>query len=344
MPYMERKRIAYLDALKGFVILCVVFGHVIDGYISSNIWPEYNSILTGIFRVIYSFHMPICFIISGFLFQLAYVDQNGSARKRKIYTHAVDFAVVYVIFCVLLWAFKLIFSGSVNSEVGFTDILFIWAKPMPSYWYLYVLIALYLIFSLDRIRRVNPKLLLCVLLGVSVIGSFLPGSLWFQIPRIAYYAFFFYCGILRCQKSDSKLWKSPAGSVISAAAVIICAILVANNIEVNEMPVVNIFVAAGLSGLLWRMFERLDRVGSSAAVPVLNTLGKNMLEIYVMHCFVAAAVRIILPRLGITNIAVSLMLNFAVSVLAPVICSYVLKYIKLHGYIFRLFSTVRSRR
>ena len=48
------KRIDYLDYTKGFGILLVILGHIYDASNPIKIW-------------LYSFHMPLFFIISGFL-------------------------------------------------------------------------------------------------------------------------------------------------------------------------------------------------------------------------------------------------------------------------------------
>lgn len=51
---MYKQRIAYIDLVKGIGILCVLFGHLIpnDGIVKP---------------AIYSFHMPLFFILTGIL-------------------------------------------------------------------------------------------------------------------------------------------------------------------------------------------------------------------------------------------------------------------------------------
>lgn len=57
---MRNLRLQYLDSLKGILIILVVLGHAIQGFLA-----DYQ--LDVLFRVIYSFHMPLFFLISGFL-------------------------------------------------------------------------------------------------------------------------------------------------------------------------------------------------------------------------------------------------------------------------------------
>lgn len=88
------KRIEYIDALKGFAILLMVMGHAIAwnyfDYESVCIYSPHQltNIKTGgvIWQLIYSFHMPLFFMISGFLTYKDYkmADFILFAKKRSI--------------------------------------------------------------------------------------------------------------------------------------------------------------------------------------------------------------------------------------------------------------------
>ena len=52
------KRLVYLDSARGFAIILVVIGHLIQHNYAT---PFHNDI----FEVVYSFHMPFFFFISG---------------------------------------------------------------------------------------------------------------------------------------------------------------------------------------------------------------------------------------------------------------------------------------
>lgn len=53
--------------------MCVVLGHVVDGFMTAGLFPVAASIQFGTYRFLYSFHMPLFFMISGFAFSTAYV-------------------------------------------------------------------------------------------------------------------------------------------------------------------------------------------------------------------------------------------------------------------------------
>ena len=57
---MSKERIEYVDQLKGLAILFVVIGHV---YNFRTVDPQTN----WVFKLIYSFHLPLFFILSGYV-------------------------------------------------------------------------------------------------------------------------------------------------------------------------------------------------------------------------------------------------------------------------------------
>ncbi|MHB9296700.1 hypothetical protein PilKf_02475 [Pillotina sp. SPG140] len=76
---LTKQRIEYIDLLKCFAIFCVLFGHA--GH--KRAWPPSLFLHSGILNSIYSFHMPIFFVISGFLFSsLLSLSFKDFFRKR----------------------------------------------------------------------------------------------------------------------------------------------------------------------------------------------------------------------------------------------------------------------
>ncbi len=78
-----KTRLFYLDFLKGFAILLVILGHVIQ----YNINDPYNNI---VFRYIYAFHMPLFMFISGFVSykeksKLKYIKKKGMSVAGSLF-------------------------------------------------------------------------------------------------------------------------------------------------------------------------------------------------------------------------------------------------------------------
>lgn len=73
----------WVDFAKGIAILLVVFGHVNVGMLESNKFMNDN-ILWIINKIIYSFHMPLFFILSGYLYGKIEVINNKEQLRKLI--------------------------------------------------------------------------------------------------------------------------------------------------------------------------------------------------------------------------------------------------------------------
>ena len=71
-----KARIAYIDNLKGFAILLVVIGHVVQFLYCPDKFDS-NIIL----RFIYSFHMPLFFMLSGMVTSMR-LEGVGELRQK----------------------------------------------------------------------------------------------------------------------------------------------------------------------------------------------------------------------------------------------------------------------
>lgn len=78
----KTNRIEWLDACKGFDIILVIIGRVLSGYIGKGLFEEHHSEVHFIFEFIYLFHMPLFFILSGYVFQIAYSANTAQRKKR----------------------------------------------------------------------------------------------------------------------------------------------------------------------------------------------------------------------------------------------------------------------
>lgn len=69
-------RLSWIDALKGFAIILVVFGHIEAGYEKSGIFPSETWILQMIWDFGHTFRMPLFFLLSGYLYEMTWNEQR----------------------------------------------------------------------------------------------------------------------------------------------------------------------------------------------------------------------------------------------------------------------------
>lgn len=92
---INHQRISYIDQIKGFAIFLVVIGHSLENLLPGN--PP-----GGILReLIYSFHMPLFFMISGMLFHTPI--NLWTAIKKKFIKLIVPFIIWGILFSLYLY-------------------------------------------------------------------------------------------------------------------------------------------------------------------------------------------------------------------------------------------------
>lgn len=90
MQEIVKARNNQLDILKGIAAIAVVLGHIIQSVYSSN----FDSNI--VFRIIYSFHMPLFFWISGYIVEMK-KDYSVNSIIKKIYRLVIPFLTWIVI-------------------------------------------------------------------------------------------------------------------------------------------------------------------------------------------------------------------------------------------------------
>ena len=86
----EKQRTHYIDIARGIAIVLVVIGHGIS---------EYSLGFTGLEKVIYSFHMPLFFVISGLVFRIKDGETLGTFAKKR----AKGLMLPYLLFAGLIF-------------------------------------------------------------------------------------------------------------------------------------------------------------------------------------------------------------------------------------------------
>lgn len=337
---MENKRIEYIDSLKGFAMICVVLGHIADGYLGSSLYPEADTVLTVMLEIIYMFHMPLFIMISGYLYQTAYYSGNN-CKTERLKRQILNLFTTYILFSVVLGVVKYISGSFVNSQVSQRDILMIWAMPIYPYWYLYVMLMLYLFFYLFR-KRTDSRIFVWIALICCIGSNLLNAEMYFEVYHFLYYMFFFYIGMLYQKKQNLLLFKCPVIGILFLLSVILAIGYLVTGSEYERLywiPGINLIVALGIGLFVWRCFEHIRVLGKNK---LFLLCGKYCLEIYVIHCFFTAGNRVIFAKLGINNMYVSIVLNLIISIAVPILFSCICKKLRIYGLFFKTYSFVKD--
>ncbi|MBQ4438536.1 acyltransferase family protein [bacterium] len=152
-------KLNYVSVVKGLAIFLMLWGHCIQ-YCSNNRFNVFDDLM---FKIIYSFHMPLFMLISGFL--MYYSSQKRGTRELII--HRTNRLLYPIITCTFLNFFlttgvkNLFHNPSLNVLLSGA-----WLKDFSPFWFLWgTLVASFVsIISFKNNRCVAVKVLL-VLLG-----------------------------------------------------------------------------------------------------------------------------------------------------------------------------------
>lgn len=161
------KRIGWIDTTKGFCILLMVLGH----YQLSPFWMK---------DLIYSFHMPIFFVMSGIL-----------ASPKYSYWHYISgkfysLFLPFILLSFIIGGGQLLVCGNINNF--FSDVIvksLINNEPSSQpLWFLYTLFItdmIYYPFRSTSIKRKNIAVVICVGIGILLLSNGIRLPLRFDI-------------------------------------------------------------------------------------------------------------------------------------------------------------------
>lgn len=169
----KMNRILYLDYTRGFAILLVVIGHLIQFNFQSGI----NNRL---FDIIYSFHMPLFFFISGYARSINIKKSSKISSLFKIIYHKFQTliipSVVWTIVIPLFFSYKYDFEVTQVSGYWFLNVLFVIAvawetflyleckRLLGKYLYIIMIIGIIVLFILG-IKRIPISYFLMYMIG-----------------------------------------------------------------------------------------------------------------------------------------------------------------------------------
>jgi fucose 4-O-acetylase-like acetyltransferase len=273
---MEKKRIAYLDALKCLGILMVLDWHIR----SLNGFTPYESLSA---LMIYSFALPVFFFVSGFL---AY-KQNMSIKDvcdniRKKFLFLVIPALVFRVGTDLM-----------NQKSLFSFI----TGGMHGYWFTIVLFECFLIYYFVTLTIKNEKWRIGVLLTLSLAGIAMLGlgknwgPAFFDMNRVTKYFQFFVLGTL-AMKFRSKFELLINNEIVKATVLLLFfVVLFLTSYDVNPAALHHFmrdvvlrylatFAIISFFACHADYFQQESKVNS-----IINCIGQNSLAIYLLQYF-----------------------------------------------------------
>ncbi|QQV78070.1 acyltransferase [Sphingomonas aliaeris] len=305
------RRFAWLDTARGIGIILVVYAHQMRAQATRGLVPVSWD---GPFQdaLIYAFHMPLFFFISGIVSVKAI---RGRSFQTNLRDKLLTIAYPYFLWSIASWCLSASAGKYVNNPLGLESLISIVYQPILQFWFLYVLFFCHIVAAaFGRVFAVN------VILALVMIIAPLP----FDYPMIKQFAMafpFFVVGMLA-----SKMLLSSAGSgavgpsrrsatlhYAGATAALIALVWLTYFPPTDFAFIIQVRAWLGIAGVV--MLSRM--IGSR--MPWLTALGEVSMAIFVLHTIIAALLRTILARAGVEDPLILLITCVVGGLLIPVI-------------------------
>ena len=176
------RRYSYIDALKGLAICLVILGHLCFN-------TSYLSI------IIYSFHMPLFFILSGILTSLNH--SLNKPLKELISSKIKNIMYPYLSFSILAYIYYALINNKATTKLIIDETFKLFGYS--TFWFLSTLFVSYLIFYLNQklIKNEQTKFKIFLIIFVlTIIANYLFKGYNLNIYNNSNYINFFNRGII----------------------------------------------------------------------------------------------------------------------------------------------------
>lgn len=280
-----KSRIAWIDVARGIGIILVIYGHALDAH--------------SIRHLIYAFHMPLFFFLSGIVFHHKKEDKFLPFLKKNIRSILIP----YFIFAFITWFWWIFEANTMSFKIGLKQFESIFygngADGMLRFdnvlWFLPCLFVTRIMFYfVTKFAHDDRRKIAASLIGLSIIGygvaQLLPNFILPFGTEIALTGIV-YLGAGYLWNTQSEYWKekfSKHSKYIFAASLTFCLIIAQFNFQlsgyhidfrINRYDNYFLFYAAAFSGIMstvalsiWIHHNR-----------ILEYLGKKTMILFVFH-------------------------------------------------------------
>jgi len=316
----------WLDLARAIGIILVVAGHTGRGLAAADVM---EGPITGAFdRVVYSFHIPLFFMISGWLFA-------GSICRRP-FLHSWKIRTLRLVHPYVVWSIVLlvllVLAGSlanapVDMSAARNSLLLLPIRPISIFWFLYTLLLCMGASALAvEWWKWTPGMLLFGALVLHLVYLFQIGD--FQpmtgLPFIRfaehqlYFAIGFFLSSERVARPDLRMktaWLAAFTLIATACFILAVFTLVRFDLSYHS-PVGTLAALGGSAAVLGFCFLLAEPI--EWRVPgAIRAIASKTLAIFCMHVPFISGARIILTHLGIHDALMLLVICTAIGLAGP---------------------------
>lgn len=317
----SNRRMVWVDYAKGIAIILVAYRHILIGIERSGI--DVAIWLRNANDIVYSFRMPLFFILSG-IFISRTIEKYPASAFVKLKSKTILYP--YLVWGFIQITIQILLSRYTNSQRQFIDYTYLITNPraIDQLWYLLALFnCSILFFLLSFTLKLNRIIITVIALVLYAVSE--PIEEISLIHDIAYYFLFLVIGVL-CRdffvkEEYQRYFKSVPILLASLPFFFASQWYWLSHQDMNlflflPVTLVGCFVIYSLSFIL------AERGWLSA----ITIAGRHSLQIYLMHLLVVSFVRMVMVKIFHVNTAIPILLIcWVLGIVIPIIVYSVLK-------------------
>lgn len=337
-------RIHWLDSARGFGIILVVFGHALGGLIDSPLGINQNA-FRQMFFAIYTYHMPLFFLLSGLLVTKRLENGPGPFLRALLPTIVWPYFLWSVIQFTIIYGLGTLVNRPADSY--WPVILSLPWNTVSQFWFLYALFWMHILAVLlvPRIGREGFVLFALALKALALV-LILPVPIKLVSNHMLFYAIgvWLMTGGLELLVIKRGIWIKLVVLPCLAAATLIATLNALPSFGA-DLPLYNAS-SPEIANLAWRFPTMaaavlcvLATVGIASMTQISGSrlllwLGRMTMPIFVLHVMFLAGTRIILTRSGIlTDPVVILIFSVFAGLIGPIIVERCTRFLGLNRWI-----------
>lgn len=274
---MLKREVNLIDFMKGLSILLVVFGHSIQVN-----YTNFDEIF--IFKLIYSFHMPMFIAISGYLAAKS-LSLNGCSIEKCILQKAFFLLIPYFSWYVIILILE---KKIVSFETLIDNFILLFHEVDRGLWFLYILFLLYGILYISYKFKYKYIILIFFIL-------ILPMNKFLGMHLLKWYLTFFIIGIIFFDLKNLVIFNYLRKTIDKAFIKFIIVILFIGSLFFWErvyeqdsifLNLYYLFIYKFIVAVLGMIFIYIICkmiIGENNVSKIFTFFGKNSLRIYILN-------------------------------------------------------------
>jgi fucose 4-O-acetylase-like acetyltransferase len=317
----NRNRLLWVDYAKGIAIILVVYRHILIGIERAGL--PVDAWLKIANEVVYSFRMPLFFILSG-IFISRTIDKYAGAAFVWLKTKTILYP--YLVWGVIQISIQIILSNYTNANRGWIDYTYLITNPraIDQLWYLLALFNCTLLFFLlkhvFKLKNVHLAVIAVALYALSE-----PMAEISLVHDLFYYFIFLVlghlCRLAFTQENYQQHFKSPTKLLLALP------IAFATQWYWLDHQTMHVFLFLPIALIGCYVVYSLSFIlADHAWLPGLIHIGKHSLQIYLMHLLVVSMCRMVMVNiLHIESVILILLTGWILGIAIPIGVYTVLK-------------------